>query len=74
MEAGQPLEARVLDNPQRYPILGPQLLQLRHHAVRDVRDTLGVQAVHHALDNVHLVLDGEVDKVCVNCNNNKTIH
>ena len=31
----------------------------------DVWDTLGVQAVHHALDNVHLVFDGEVDEVGV---------
>ena len=46
-------------------MLGAQLLQLRHHAVGDVRDALGVEGVHHVLDNVHLVLDGEVDEVGV---------
>ena len=34
----------------------------------DVWDTLGVQAVHHALYNVHLVFDGEVDEVGVDQN------
>ena len=49
-------------------MLGAQLLQLRHHAVGDVRDALGVEGVHHVLDNVHLVLDGEVDEVGVDQN------
>ena len=53
----------VLDDPQGDPVLGAELLQLRHHAVGDVRDTLGVEGVHHVLDNVHLVLDREVDEV-----------
>jgi hypothetical protein len=65
VHAGKALEARILDDAERYPILGPQLLQLAHHTVRDVGDALGVQAVHHALDNVHLVLDREVDKICI---------
>ena len=46
-------------------MLGAQLLQLRHHAVGDIRDALGVEGVHHVLDDVHLVLDGEVDEVGV---------
>lgn len=65
VHAGQPLEPRVLDNLERHPVLGPQLLQLAHDAVRDVGDALGVEAVHHALDHVHLVLDREVDEVGV---------
>jgi hypothetical protein len=65
VHAGQPLKARILDDAQRNPILGAQLLQLCHHAVRDVGDALGVQTVHHALDDVHLVLDGKVHKVRV---------
>ncbi len=65
MHAGQPLKAQILDDAQRNPILGAQLLQLCHHAVSDVGDALGVQAVHHALDDVHLVLDGKVHKVRV---------
>ena len=56
---------RVLDDPQGDPVLGPKLLQLRHHAVGDVGDALGVEGVHHILDNVHLILDGEVDEVGV---------
>ena len=58
----------VLDNPQGDPVLGAELLQLRHHAIGDVRDTLGVEGVHHVLDNVHLVLDREVDEVGIDEN------
>ena len=47
-------------------MLGSQFLKLCHDAVRDVWDALGIESVHHILDDVHLVLDGEVDKVCVN--------
>jgi hypothetical protein len=53
----------VLDHPEGYAILRAQLLQLRHDAVGDVGDALRVQRVHHVLDHVHLVLDGEVDEI-----------
>ena len=53
----------ILHDPQGDPVLGAELLQLSHHAVGDVRDTLGVERVHHVLDYVHLVLDREVDEV-----------
>jgi hypothetical protein len=53
----------ILHNPQGYPVLAAQLLQLSHDTVGDVGDTLGVEAVHHTLDYVHLVLNGEVDKI-----------
>lgn len=46
-------------------MLGPQLLKLSHDAVCDVRDALCIEGVHHVLDDVHLVLDGEVDEVGV---------
>mmetsp|Transcript_3231 Transcript_3231/g.7503 ORF Transcript_3231/g.7503 Transcript_3231/m.7503 type:complete len:225 (+) Transcript_3231:1382-2056(+) len=65
VRAGQADEAGVLGHPQRHPVLLPQLLELRHDAVGDVRHALRVQAVHHALDEVDLVLDGKVDEVCV---------
>ena len=47
------------------PIFGPQLLQLGHDAVCDVGNTLGVETIHHALDDVHLVLDREIDEIGV---------
>ena len=63
--ARQPHEAGVLGDLQRDAVLGPQLLQLRHHAVGDVRHALGVQAVHDAGDHLQLVGDAEVDEVGV---------
>ena len=50
---------------ERDPVLGAELLQLGHDAVCDVGDALGVEAVHHGLDHVQLVLHAEVDKVGV---------
>ena len=47
-------------------MLGPQFLKLRHDTIRDVRDAFCIEGVHHVLDDVHLVLDGEVDEVGVN--------
>ena len=46
-------------------MLRPQFFKLRHDAVCDVRNALGIESVHHVLDDVHLVLDGEVDEVGV---------
>ena len=43
----------------------PQLLKFCHHAVGDVGRTLCIDTVHHALDDVQLVLDGKVDEVRV---------
>ena len=50
---------------ERDPVLGAELLQLGHDAVCDVGDALGVEAVHHGLNHVQLVLHAEVDKVGV---------
>ena len=63
--AGEPLEPGVLGDPERDAVPRPELLQLGHHAVGHARDALGVQAVHHALHQVDLVLDRVVDKVGV---------
>ena len=63
--AGQPLQPGVLGDAQRDPVPGTELLQLGDHALGDARDALGVQAVHHALHEVDLVLDRVVDEVCV---------
>ena len=43
----------------------PELFKLGHDAVGDAGGALGVQAVHHALDEIDFVPDGEVDKVCI---------
>ena len=50
---------------ERDPVLGAELLELCHDAVGDVGDALGVEAVHHGLHHVQLVLHAEVDKVGV---------
>ena len=46
-------------------MLRAQLFQLCHDAVGNVGDALGIEGVHHVLDDVHLVLDREVDEVGV---------
>lgn len=40
-----------------------KLLQLSNHAIRHVGNTFRQQTIHHALHDIQLVLDGEVDKV-----------
>ena len=32
----------------------------------DIGDTLSIETIHHALNNVHFVLDREINEVCVN--------
>ena len=49
------------------PVLSAQFLELCHDTVGDIGNALGVQAVHHPLHNVHLVLDGKVDEIRVHC-------
>ena len=53
----------IFDHPKSNPMLGSQFLELRHDTIRDVRDALCIEGVHHVLDDVHLILDGEVDEV-----------
>lgn len=61
----QPLPPLVARNPQRNPILGSQLLQLRHDAAGDDGGALGVQAVHHGLEERQLALHGVAEEVGV---------
>jgi len=65
VQAGQSLESGIGDDAQGQFVLVAQLLQLGAHAVGYVGYALGVQAVHHSLHNVQLVLDAEVDEVRV---------
>ena len=65
VHAGQALEARIFGYAQRDPVRLAELLELGHHAVAYVGYALGIHAVHHGLDDVQLVLDGEVDEVRV---------
>lgn len=54
-----PLSLRTdLGDLERDAVLLPELLQLRHDAVRDHRRALGVEAVHHAAHEVDLVKGG----------------
>jgi hypothetical protein len=59
------LEARVARDLERHAEAHTELLNLRHDAVGDDGDALGQQAVEHGLEDVELVLNGEVDKVGV---------
>lgn len=61
--AGELFEPRVPRDLEGDAELGPQLLELREDALGDHGYALGVEAVHHPLDNVDLVLDREVEKV-----------
>jgi hypothetical protein len=63
--ARQPLEPRVLGDPQRDPVPGTKLLQLGHYALGHARHALGVEAIHHPLHEVDLVLDRVVDEIRV---------
>lgn len=65
MQTLQPLKPGILRQPQRQPILHPELLQLGHHTVRQVRDALPQQTVHGVFEDVEFVLDGEVYEVGV---------
>lgn len=65
MVARNPLKPRIARNPQSDSIPWPKFLQLGHHAVGDDRRGFGVQAVHHRLDQLELLLDAEVDEVGV---------
>ena len=65
VQAGQPLESRVLGDAQRDPIVLSELLQLGHHAVAYVGYALGIHAVHHRLYYVQFVFDRKVDEICV---------
>ena len=46
--------AAHLGDLEGHPVLGAELLELCHDAVADAGDALGVQAVHHALNQVDL--------------------
>jgi hypothetical protein len=59
----QPLEPRILGNPQGQSVLHSKLLQFGNDTVSDVGNALAKQAVHTRLEDVQLVLDGEVDEV-----------
>lgn len=59
----QPLESRIPCHSEGDSILGTKFLQLGKNAIGDARDRLGVQAIHHALDQLDFVLQTKVDKV-----------
>ena len=65
MIALQPLPALVPRDPQRDPVLLPQLLQLGHDAVGDDGDAFRVQAVHHRAQQLQLVLHRVAEEVGV---------
>lgn len=66
--ARKPFDSRVFGNLEGHPVLMPELFKLGHDAIGDAGGALGIQTVHHALDQVNLVSDGEVDKVGIDQN------
>ena len=57
------METRVLHQLEGESVLDSHLLELGNHALSHTRDALSKQAVHHALEDVQLVLNGEVNEV-----------
>ena len=68
VRAWQAHEPGILRDAKRDAVLLPELLELCHDAVGDVRDALCIEAVHHAAHQIDLVLDAEVDEVGVHQN------
>jgi hypothetical protein len=65
MVALQSLPPLVPRNTQCDPVLRTQLLQLGHDAAGDDGPTLGVQARHHGLEHLELVLHCVGEEICV---------
>ena len=65
MRAGEALKTRILRQAEGDMVTRSQLLQLRHDAVRNVGDALGKQTVHQRLHDIQLVLQREIDEVCI---------
>lgn len=61
----QSLPPLVPRNLQRKPILRPQLLQLRHDAIRDHGPHRGAQAIHQGLEEGQLRADGVREEIRV---------
>lgn len=60
------LNPRIAGQPQRNAKLRAQLFELSHNTVCNHRNTLGVQAVHHATHKVKFFLNAKVEKVGIN--------
>lgn len=65
MQAGNSLEARIFHNFQSHFILLAHFLQFGHDAIGNVRNTFGVQAIHHILNHIQLILDAEMHEICI---------
>lgn len=68
MQARQPFESRIRDYPQRQLVLRPQFLQFSANAIRDVGNALGVEAIHHILDDIEFTFYAEVDEIGIDDN------
>lgn len=63
--AWQPFYSWVFGYFEGHSVLLSQFLELSHDAVGDAWGAFRIQAVHHALHQVDLIADGEVDEVCI---------
>lgn len=45
------------------PVLSSHLFQLGHYTVADARYAFSVETVHHGLDHLEFVLEGEIDEI-----------
>lgn len=68
VHAWKTLKSRILGHPKSHSVFSSKLFYLSHYTVSDARGTFCIEAVHHGLENIKLVTDGEVDKVGVNQN------
>lgn len=57
------LEPRVLGDTQGKSVFRAKLLQLGKYAIRDDRDTFGVQTIEHGRNNLEFVLNGMGDEI-----------
>lgn len=57
------LEPRVLGDTQGKSVFRAKLLQLGKYAIRDDRDTFGIQTIEHGRNNLEFVLNGMGDEI-----------
>lgn len=68
MQTLYPFKPRIFNYPQRNFVFLSQFLQFAQDTISYVRNTLGIQTIHHILYYVQFILNRKVDKVCIDQN------
>ena len=63
MCARKPLKTWIFSQLKRKSISVAHLLKLSDYTISNTRHALGQETVHHAVEDVHFVLDTKVDEV-----------